>query len=123
MWLPSRRVLAFLACALGACSTPPEPTGVQRTCDKDIECGSKQYCTVARLCRTDCYTDSDCLGPTTTAQCNTHGRCIDTVDSSDAAPPDEDASKTDGKPSLDGASTVDGDGIDAFDGGAGGGGP
>jgi hypothetical protein len=88
--------LVVVALVYAGCSAPSEPTGAPRTCDKDLDCGSRQYCTVARLCRTDCYVDADCLGPTTTAQCNTHGRCVDTVEPSDATPPAEDATKTDG---------------------------
>ena len=76
---------------------PTKPTGAPRKCDKDLDCGSRQYCTAARLCRTDCYTDADCLGPTTTAQCNSHGRCIETVEPpADAEPPPEDAPELDG---------------------------
>lgn len=90
------------AALLAACSTPADPEGALRTCSKDLDCGNQQYCTIASICRTDCFTDADCLGPTTTAQCNTHGRCIDSVEPSDTAPPDEDASSTDAS-GLDGA--------------------
>ena len=98
---------ALLLSVVAACSTPADPTGALRRCAKDLDCGSRQYCTEARVCRTDCYADADCLGPTTTAQCNTHGRCVDTVDPVDAAPPPEDASKADGKPGIDGSVAKD----------------
>src|SRR4051794_6630335 len=89
------RLFLVTLAALCACSTPAEPTGSQRTCEKDLECGSHAYCTVAHLCRTDCYSDTDCLGPTTTAQCNTHGRCVETVEPEvDSGP--EDTAKPDG---------------------------
>ena len=67
----------------------------QKHCKVDSDCGAARYCTEAQICRRDCTTDAHCFGPTMTAQCNTQGKCIETVDA--AKPPVEDATP-DSKP-------------------------
>lgn len=87
---------ALLLLLLG-CSDPKAiPSQPQRFCSVDAECGSGRYCTEASICRRDCTIDAHCYGPTTTAQCNSQGKCIDTVDA--AAPPEPDAPEPDAKP-------------------------
>ena len=88
-----RVVLALFVTLLG-CASTADTNNTPRTCKKDSDCGDRQYCTIANVCRTDCYKDSDCFGPYPDSQCNSHGRCIDPVDA--APPPPEDA-----KPPLD----------------------
>ena len=70
------------AIALGAvaCSnTNTESNGSPRECKLDADCGDHAYCTPAHVCRTDCYSDVECLGPSATVQCTSHGQCIDTT--------------------------------------------
>jgi hypothetical protein len=63
-----------------ACSNSnPESNGSPRACQLDAECGDHAYCTQAHVCRTDCYTDVECIGPGTAVQCTSHGQCIDTT--------------------------------------------
>lgn len=81
------RVLALLVVVagatrlLGGCGAPPEVgTGTPRRCAKDADCSAQQYCTDAKICRTDCFTDDDCIravsSPAGPDQCNAHGRCV-----------------------------------------------
>lgn len=85
-----------LLLSLVRCSAEPtvanEP---QKLCKVDANCGIGRYCTEPGVCRRDCMIDAHCLGPSLTAQCNTQGKCIDTVDA--AMPPVEDA-RPDSKP-------------------------
>lgn len=78
-WLPLVLLLAGCASAPATTEAPPKP------CALDGDCGKGRYCTSAGVCRRDCSTDAHCFGPTTTAQCNAQGKCIETVDA--AAPP------------------------------------
>jgi hypothetical protein len=64
------------ACGSGASSPAPEPT----PCTDDLDCGPQRFCTDAQICRTDCFTDADCIGLGAGAECNAHGRCISGVD-------------------------------------------
>jgi len=88
----SRVTLALFVALLG-CASTADTSGSLRTCKKDSDCSDHQYCTNANLCRTDCFKDSDCVGPYPDSQCNTRGRCIDPVDA--APPPPEDATPLD----------------------------
>jgi hypothetical protein len=81
---------------LWGCSAEPTVSNEpQKFCKVDVDCGAGRYCTAASICRRDCTIDAHCFGPTTTAQCNAQGKCIDTVDA--AMPPPEDATP-DSKP-------------------------
>ena len=90
-----RLLFAGLALSMLACSEPAAPSGGAPTaCKVDGDCGNGRYCSPANVCRRDCYIDAHCYGPTTTAQCNAQGKCIETVDA--AEPPVEDSGPTEG---------------------------
>jgi hypothetical protein len=110
--MPRARTLALelvgaLVVVVACSNSNPETNGSPRACQLDAECGDHAYCTQAHVCRTDCYSDVECLGPGTTVQCTSHGQCIDTTGDTGVAsdaPADEtidDAmpsdAKTDGK--------------------------
>lgn len=85
----------LFALSLFACEEPEAPSSTPPTpCNVDGDCGEKRYCTEAHVCRRDCYVDAHCFGPTMSAQCNSQGKCIETVDA--AMPPDEDAAPVEG---------------------------
>jgi len=84
----------LLALTLGCSEPEPPPNTPPTPCKVDGDCGSGRYCTEAHVCRRDCYIDAHCYGPTTSAQCNAQGKCIDTVDA--ASPPPEDAEPIEG---------------------------
>lgn len=80
--------------SLVACSEPPPPSNTPpKPCKIDADCGEGRYCTSAGVCRRDCAIDAHCYGPSTTAQCNSQGKCIDTVDA--AMPPPDDSGPSD----------------------------
>lgn len=84
------RVLLLLSLLVG-CSDPKAVANDPPTpCKLDADCGKGRYCGPAGVCRSDCTIDAHCYGPSTTAQCNAQGRCVDTVDA--ASPPVDDAS-------------------------------
>lgn len=92
-------LVGALAVVLGAvaCTQPaPDEDRPRTSCKVDGDCGRGKYCTEANVCRSDCEIDAHCYGPTTTAQCNAQGRCIETIDA--AAPPPDDAGAESGKP-------------------------
>lgn len=76
------------------CSDPTDTSNTQPSpCKLDSECGKGRYCGPAGVCRSDCTTDAHCYGPSTTAQCNAQGRCVETVDA--ASPPTDDTGPAD----------------------------
>lgn len=72
--LAALAALGALGCSANAGASDAGP----RTCLRDFDCGDHHYCSEGSVCRTDCFVDLDCLGPTKTAQCNAQGRCIET---------------------------------------------
>lgn len=83
------------------CSDPKAiPVEPQKLCQVDLDCGAGRYCTETNICRRDCLVDAHCYGPGTTAQCNSQGKCIDSVDA--AMPPVTDAPDPDAKPDGEG---------------------
>jgi len=87
----------LVALSFVACSEPPTPPNTPPTpCKIDADCGAGRYCSTAGVCRRDCTIDAHCYGPTTTAQCNSQGKCIDSVDA--ASPPEEDSGPVDAEP-------------------------
>ena len=86
----------LVALTVVACSEPEESSSAKQPppCNVDGDCGAGRYCAESGICRRDCYIDAHCYGPTTSAQCNAQGRCIETVDA--AMPPSEDAEPSDG---------------------------
>jgi hypothetical protein len=99
----------LLALTIVACSEPEQETLEQPPpCKVDGDCGAGRYCSESGICRRDCYIDAHCYGPTTSAQCNAQGRCIDTIDA--AMPPPVDAEPSDGKPPADDAGDEEGGG-------------
>jgi hypothetical protein len=85
--------LAGAAAGVSGCGSSADANDAgPRTCLRDLDCGDHRYCSAGSICRTDCFVDTDCLGPTKTAQCNAQGRCVET--DLDAMAPDapEDAS-------------------------------
>ena len=95
--------LVLLALTTSGCASTADAGAGPRVCKKDLDCGDHQYCTLAGVCRTDCFKDTDCVGPFPDSQCNAQGRCIDSVD---AAEPPADVTPSDAL--LDGP--VDGEG-------------
>jgi hypothetical protein len=93
----------LVALSIVACSEPEAPSNAPpKACKVDADCGAGRYCTEAGICRRDCTIDEHCYGPTTSAQCNAQGRCIETVDA--AMPPIEDSGPVEGgKPIPDGS--------------------
>ena len=97
MRLLSAGLLALVLVA--ACSEPPPPSNdPPRACKLDADCGAGRYCTVAGVCRRDCTTDAHCFGPTTSAQCNAQGKCIETVDAASPPPEPETGPEDSGEP-------------------------
>ncbi len=119
-------LLAALPAAMFVGCTPPETTASepQKLCKLDTECGSGRYCTVSGVCRRDCTIDAHCYGPGTSAQCNTQGKCLDTVDAAepppleDGGPRDTRAPTGDAKPATDAGDEPD-VGLDPPEGGGG----
>jgi hypothetical protein len=93
------RAAWLLLLIVGCSEAAPAANQPQKLCNVDSECGAGRYCTEAHICRRDCTVDAHCFGPTTTAQCNSQGKCIDTVDA--AVPPTPDA-EPDAKPEAGG---------------------
>lgn len=86
--------LATGAAFVSGCGASADTTDAgPRTCLHDLDCGDHHYCSEGSVCRTDCFVDLDCLGPTKTAQCNAQGRCIET--DLDAIAPDTAAAPID----------------------------
>lgn len=79
-------LVVTLAVAATACASSDDQGSGPRRCARDLDCGDHHYCSEAAVCRTDCFVDVDCYGPTKTAQCNSHGRCVET--DLDATPAD-----------------------------------
>jgi hypothetical protein len=72
-------IAALASASTAACGSSDDGADAgPRTCARDLDCGDHHYCSEANVCRTDCYVDADCLGPTKTAQCNAQGRCVET---------------------------------------------
>lgn len=72
-------VAAMAALSVSACGASDDAADAgPRTCERDLDCGAHHYCSDAHVCRTDCFVDADCIGPTKTAQCNAQGRCVET---------------------------------------------
>lgn len=78
-------ILVALAAASACGSTASSPATQPTPCTDDLDCGPQRFCTDAQICRTDCFTDADCLGVGAGAECNAHGRCVAPVDESGVA--------------------------------------
>jgi len=63
---------------VGCSSSSDAANGSPSTCTVDADCGDHAYCSAAKVCRTDCFTDVECYGPSTDVQCTSHGQCIET---------------------------------------------
>jgi hypothetical protein len=83
---------------LAGCSAPQGASNEEPSrCALDADCGKGRYCSEAFVCRSDCTIDAHCYGPSTTAQCNAQGRCIEVIDPA-ASPADAAAPLEGGAP-------------------------
>jgi len=98
----------LLGLVLAGCSDPKASSNESPSrCRVDGDCSKGRYCSVAGVCRSDCTIDAHCYGPSTTAQCNAQGKCIETIDA--ALPPPDDAEPIEGgKPEPDAPETEGG---------------
>ncbi len=94
-------MVGFLAVAIArvalGCGPPPESSsGSPHRCTKDADCSTQQYCTDAKICRTDCFADEDCVRATSISdQCNAHGRCVGAAFEAGGIDPETDAGPSD----------------------------
>ncbi|MBI2391415.1 MAG: hypothetical protein HYV09_17630 [Deltaproteobacteria bacterium] len=94
-------VVVLVVLTGAACTQPaPDEDKPRTSCKVDADCGRGKYCSEANICRSDCEIDAHCYGPTTTAQCNAQGRCIETIDA--ASPPPDDAVSEGGESDAEG---------------------